>query len=566
MEKEKEKDNERNDEESSEGSEYLTTIPIIKEVFTHLVLDTKSYNKSIRFLRSQIEMNTIIRESINKSTNSSSTQTDEDDSTLTSPSQPETNFPHKDNGDVLLEMNKDTVIKTLKEQMKALKEDNEKLQKDLEFQNEVNAISLGKLKEEIDLITKQLSFHQQRESERKSKEKLSNNFNQLFLLTNPSQAIMRYLSFEDNIALAKSSSFLWNKIYFEAKSNFIERKLKEQKRIMEELTKMNINDYYEINENELSDIITKYIVSNRQSGIDLRNQIVNSLLFLEKNVKEPLKNFSGAEDTPVPQKTDSKREKFFSKINSVFSMIKGEDTPDSYDNLQLSGNMSPITFPQDDFKNLFKADKHILETFNTKKSINVVFNYKKSEEIKELISNFFSSKLPKPTYQAFLSTIVETFSDLLYSCYEAIVDIKNLEILKHVLNCRLKKYRLANEELTTEIKDLNQFANSSREIKEILLKQKNEVEIKYNNALMVIGQLNEEKILNDLRLQEINEKMVKCKCEYDTMRNQMIQEFKVIQKDYELAKKERELLKGTLLDFKKYFLKMISEDGELVSS
>ena len=112
-----------------------------------------------------------------------------------------------------------------------------------------------------------------------------------------------------------------------------------------------------------------------------------------------------------------------------FVVAQGENGP-------IVSNVHVLSFKDDEFKNLFSADMHILETFNTDKSINVNFEYKKSDNIKDLLSEFFKSGLPKTTYQNFLVKICEVFSDLLYSCYLALRDIKNLEIVKHALYCR----------------------------------------------------------------------------------------------------------------------------------
>lgn len=126
------------------------------------------------------------------------------------------------------------------------------------------------------------------------------------------------------------------------------------------------------------------------------------------------------------------------------------------------------------------------------------------------------------------------------------------------------KYRERSAEMEIEIRDMNQFAKSSKEVKEMLLKQKNEVEIKYNNSLMIIAQLNDEKVENDKKIGELNEKMKKNAEKYELFKTQIIKEYKNIQSDFSLTKKERDLLKSTLIDFKNYFMKFIGDDGELI--
>jgi predicted nucleic acid-binding Zn-ribbon protein len=88
--------------------------------------------------------------------------------------------------------------------------------------------------------------------------------------------------------------------------------------------------------------------------------------------------------------------------------------------------------------------------------------------------------------------------------------------------------------------------------------------MKYNNALMTINQLNEEKEKHDSHINELNDKIKKNAEKYELFKTQIIKEYKNIQNDFSLTKKERDLLKGTLIDFKNYFMKYIGDDGELI--
>ena len=81
---------------------------------------------------------------------------------------------------------------------------------------------------------------------------------------------------------------------------------------------------------------------------------------------------------------------------------------------------------------------------------------------------------------------------------------------------------------------------------------------------MIIAQLNDEKVENDKKIGELNEKMKKNAEKYELFKTQIIKEYKNIQSDFSLTKKERDLLKSTLIDFKNYFMKFIGDDGELI--
>ena len=126
------------------------------------------------------------------------------------------------------------------------------------------------------------------------------------------------------------------------------------------------------------------------------------------------------------------------------------------------------------------------------------------------------------------------------------------------------KFKIKIEEMNSEIQDLNQFAESSKEIKDMLLKQKNDVDIKYNNSLMMITQLNDEKSLIQKKNNELQEELKNSSKKFDEFKNQISNEYQKIKNEFELSKKEKDLLKGTLLDFKNYFMKFIGNDGEII--
>lgn len=576
---------EEEEEEESEESTQVNTLTIKKENINTITIDKKIYNKLLKFLEDTIATNVKLRNKINKITLNEENQTD--DSLLMDP---ETKKKLENNVTISKDKLKsfDMTIKTLTEENNKLKKENE------EMKSKLKEIE-DKSKTVIDSLTKELEqFKEQNKLQASEIKKIKSQLdtklikNKTFdtISTHPKLlvSITQFLRSEDKVALARTSRSMWLDIFYRAKSEVIQKKLNEKESIVNILTKTDTAEKFDVAQEEVNALLSEYMTNNRISGIEIRNDIVRALGFLEKCVKIPLKNFKGPEEEEAqqqPQDTKSKllhfrpggkREKIFNKLNSMISIIKGDEDefePTPFvvaqgENGPIVSNVHVLSFKDDEFKNLFSADMHILETFNTDKSINVNFEYKKSDNIKDLLSEFFKSGLPKTTYQNFLVKICEIFSDLLYSCYLALRDIKNLEIVKHALYCRFMKYRERSAEFEIEIRDMNQFAKSSKEVKEMLLKQKNEVEIKYNNSLMIIAQLNDEKAENDKKIAELNEKMKKNAEKYELFKTQIIKEYKNIQSDFSLTKKERDLLKSTLIDFKNYFMKFIGDDGELI--
>jgi Ni,Fe-hydrogenase I large subunit len=259
---------------------------------------------------------------------------------------------------------------------------------------------------------------------------------------------------------------------------------------------------------------------------------------------------------------EPKKEKFFSKF---FSAIKSEIKEEIgiNKNVDMSINNNYISFTPEEFANIFNADKRVLETFKTDKSLNVKFEYNGAEKIKETINDFFICQLPQPTYKKFISKICETFSDLLYSSFVALKDIKNLQIVAFALYCRYMRFKLKVEELQSVIKDLNQFAESWNQIKETLTKTKNEFEFKYTNSMMTISQLNSSILQKDQEIYNMNLKIKEKDEKYDKFKNEIIKEYNKIKDDFNLTKKERDAFKGTLIELKNFFVKIVT--GELLN-
>ncbi len=125
------------------------------------------------------------------------------------------------------------------------------------------------------------------------------------------------------------------------------------------------------------------------------------------------------------------------------------------------------------------------------------------------------------------------------------------------------KFKLKIEDLQSVIEDLNHYAESSRQIKEMLTKSKNEVEFKYTNSLMTISQLNSNIKEKEEEIKNINLKMKENQEKYDKFKNEIIKEYKKIEDDFRFTKKERDLIKGILNELKDFFIKVVS--GELLN-
>ena len=383
--------------------------------------------------------------------------------------------------------------------------------------------------------------------------------------------IISYLETQEKFNFSKTNIFLYKNIFFKAVSENLLKKVKHKNYIIEKLSGEDLLEKFDVKEQEISQLFNEYILNQKISGINMRNEIVKSLIFLENYVNIPLANHklsisSGNKNNEnmfnLPQeKQDNKKPKFLSKFFSALkSEIKEEIGIGNKPEIILKNNY--ISFTPNEYMNIFDTDRHVLQTSKTDKSLNVKFIYESPDKIKQLLNDFFISQLPQQSYQKFITKICETFSELLFASFLALNDIKNLEIIEYALYIRYMKNKIKIEDLQSVIDDLNHFAESSRQIKEMMTKAKNELEFKYTNSVMTISQLN-----NNVNKKE--EEIIKLKSEikekdekYDKFKNDIIKEYKVIKDEFTFTKKERDIIKGILLEFKEYFIKVVT--GELL--
>jgi hypothetical protein len=81
---------------------------------------------------------------------------------------------------------------------------------------------------------------------------------------------------------------------------------------------------------------------------------------------------------------------------------------------------------------------------------------------------------------------------MLYSAHLTLIEIKEIDIVKNAMHERFKKYHKISLELENEIEDLKKFTKTNKEIKDILLNQKHEIEVKYTDSQMQVTYLKDE--------------------------------------------------------------------------
>ena len=122
------------------------------------------------------------------------------------------------------------------------------------------------------------------------------------------------------------------------------------------------------------------------------------------------------------------------------------------------------------------------------------------------------------------------------------------------------KYKTKIEDLEGVIEDLNHFVETSRQIKDMMTKAKNELEFKYTNSVMTISQLNNSINKKDEEIRKITGEMKEKEEKYDKFKNEIIKEYKVIKDEFYFTKNERDTIKSVLLELKEYFIKVVTGD------
>ena len=576
------------DKSESESEERF--IPIKKEVSNCIIIEKKFFDKLVQYIQKTNTFKQQLKNNFYKQKNKPeyskilthefsiiSTNQNKNKNEINSKNETNKNNNENNKNDNINKANNVNVNNSMmnlfmNSQKGKDKEEISKLKMTIEEMNKKNEEEINSYKEiikelssKIESLENEIKKLNNIKEEKKLKENLSKS--KIEIIFSNSKLLIKIISYLENnekINLSKCNSFLYKSLYYKALSKKIYNKLIIKEKILAKFENEDLTSKFEVKENEILELFRNYIINQKISGIEMRNEIVKSLIFLETHVKIPLANFK----SPINEKEhlfkmdEPKKPKFFSKFFSALkSEIKEEIGMSQKNEIILNNNF--ISFTPKEYVNIFDSDRHVLQTFKTDKSLNVKFDYKDADKIKEIINEFFICQLPQASYQKYISKISETFSDLLYASFLALNDIKNLEIIVYALYCRYMKFKLKIEDLQSVIEDLNHYAESSRQIKEMLTKSKNEVEFKYTNSLMTISQLNSTIKEKEEEIKNINLKMKENQEKYDKFKNEIIKEYKKIEDDFLFTKKERDLIKGILNELKDFFIKVVS--GELLN-
>ena len=533
--------------ESEDESNY---IEIKKEKNRTINIDIKLYEKLITFININNNMLMNMKHKISTIKYSEQTQTEE-----------ELIFD-----DVQKQLKlKEKEIKNLKEENLVLKNElNKYIMKysDIEKKyNEIKNIFDKQMNEKIDVTNKlNKEINSLNEIIHSNKEKMKNmvkytSFERVFDDEKLLDKILTYLPFEYYLILSSLNKKIHFHLYYKKRCAYIENKYKKCEKLIKELTTSSIPLKYKIEDEEIINLVKKYTEPHLIPGNKMRYSLFHSLLFIENIVRKPL----------IHQYDIKKNKKESAKIffNEIFKVMKFEDNNEitqlmKNQKINQELNNKILTIFKDDNIELEKIDKEIIEYFKNDKYINIKFEFKSAQEIKTLLTYFMKHGLEQEYYNKFFRYLIDEFCDLFFNCYESLNSIKELEIVNIAIDSRYKQTNYLMKEMNLMVTELNNYCETSKNLKETLLKQKNDVEIKYNDCLMLNSSLNQEIINYKNIIKDLNEDKIKIKADVDILKNKMIEDYKKIEKSYNEVNKERKSLINVFIELKNFFINTIS--------
>ena len=533
--------------ESEDESNY---IEIKKEKNRTINIDIKLYEKLITFININNNMLMNMKHKISTIKYSEQTQTEE-----------ELIFD-----DVQKQLKlKEKEIKNLKEENLVLKNELNKYKtkySDIEKKyNEIKNIFDKQMNEKIDVTNKlNKEINSLNEIIHSNKEKMKNmvkytSFERVFDDEKLLDKILTYLPFEYYLILSSLNKKIHFHLYYKKRCAYIENKYKKCEKLIKELTTSSIPLKYKIEDEEIINLVKKYTEPHLIPGNKMRYSLFHSLLFIENIVRKPL----------IHQYDIKKNKKESAKIffNEIFKVMKFEDNNEitqlmKNQKINQELNNKILTIFKDDNIELEKIDKEIIEYFKNDKYINIKFEFKSAQEIKTLLTYFMKHGLEQEYYNKFFRYLIDEFCDLFFNCYESLNSIKELEIVNIAIDSRYKQTNYLMKEMNLMVTELNNYCETSKNLKETLLKQKNDVEIKYNDCLMLNSSLNQEIINYKNIIKDLNEDKIKIKADVDILKNKMIEDYKKIEKSYNEVNKERKALINVFIELKNFFINTIS--------
>ena len=539
---------------TSENDLDVNYLEIKKEQYKNIVIDYKLYYKLITFFNVNNNILINLKNKTNIIKYSEETQTEQDVAIIETKKEIQ---------------NKERIIMDLMAENQKIKENYENLRKNMnniekklnELQNlytkeikEKNAI-IEKLKKDIKLLITENTANKNRMDNMiyySPFEKVFNNENNIKL-------ILSYLPYEYYLLLATLNKKIHFHLYYKLKFNHIKKKFQSSQQLISEITSSNIPMKYQVDEENLQKLIQKYTSPHVIPGNPMRYSLFHSLIFLENIVRKPLQ-----EKFDLDGSEKKKSNLFFSDIVKI---LKNEEFNEITQKMKNEGvkqklDSKILTIYKDNYKDLKEFDNKILSIFGKDKYINIKFEFTKADDIKTLLHYFLENNLDKSVYVKFWQYLIDEYCELFFNCYNSLESIKELEIVNIALDARYKQNNYLIKQMNLLVAELKNYCETSKNLKETLLKQKNEIEIKYNDCLMLNIALNKKVVDYCVIVDNLKEGKNKMIHETNELIDKMINDYKKIEKNNLKVNNERKTLIRLFLELNQFITNSVNYSKE----
>ena len=429
---------------------------------------------------------------------------------------------------------------------------NEKFEKEIQEKNNI----INSLKEELNNINNKYNDLNKETKEEDEKSDKKNLIQEILLDEKLVDKITNYLMLEDKLKLFSVNKKINFCFKYKNKYNELQKKFVESQNIIAHLTSEDILLKYEIENEALQKIIKKYTNSHIISGNELRLSIFNCLIFLEKIIRKPLQevNFEN-----LGNKEMTNKEKFSLKAKGLFndflSAVGKTEVSEMKKRMKenLEKKLIDINF-EVNYSDLKKKEIEFKKRIDEDQFINIKFEYHSAEEIKNLIRHFLKVGLSEHYYTQFKSYLIDEFSELLYNSHKSLECIKELEICNKIQGIRFNKNIYLIKQMTNEINNLKKLKETNKIENNKLLQQRNELEIKYNDSLLMISSVNKKLLEANKNVETLTEEKRKSEEELQIFKNKIMNDYKIIENKYNKVNDERNSFIKIFLEMKIFFI------------
>ena len=373
------------------------------------------------------------------------------------------------------------------------------------------------------------------------------------------QLILSYLPYEYYLLLTSLNKKIHFHLYYKLKFIHMKKKYESSQQLISEITSSSIPMKYQVDDENLQKLIEKYTSPHVIPGNPMRYSLFHSLIFLENIVRKPLQekfdfDFSG-----------KKKSKYF--FTDLVKILKNEDLNEITQQMKTEGikeqlESKILTIYKDNYKDLKELDNKILSIFGEDKFINVKFEFSSADDIKTLLNYFLENKLDKSVYVKFWQYLIDEYSELFFNCYDSLESIKELEIVNIALDERYKQNNYLIKQMNLLVAELKNYCETSKNLKETLLKQKNEIEVKYNDCLIMNIALNKKVVNLSESIDNLKEDKIKMTYDENELKEKMINDYKKIEKNYQSVNNERKALIKIFLELNQFFINSVNYTKE----